>query len=521
MNWAANPATKGLGASFKGVSAYLLTPKHEGQTLEERVAFTACRNLATDDPMMAWRLMAATAIQRDQIKRLAGGSNAGRKPKEGEFRPVFHYALAWHPDQTPDAAEMERAAIGSLKALKLEHHEALLVAHADQGHAHLHVVVNRVHPDTGKLDPLSNGFRKLDRWAAEYERETGAIVSPNREAKHRAIDEGRAIPAPERWLPHGEWTQTRQAERATVSGERDGLWQSQQAASAALLDAAKLRARDMARELRDRQRPGWQELGRAQAKCQRELGHALESRAKMIGFINRHREFLHKAWMNPEERQAEWDKLLTRGGLERAVMRAQAMETAEFKRDVEHDRHAMQRGFWADYRGEVDRLRTGQVAERAQLCEAQRAGVADRTATTALTGERPDGTVPEARSPDIARIEPVKRRVTPPPAPTRPKDVPGGEPPQPRLLREPEARQAAQRALRKMGLERQEQAEAATDHVAGERAETKAEPPKSASGGESAELPSRQARAAQLRDQHRKALERDRDRGPERGRTRD
>ena len=420
MNWAANRATKGLGASFKGVSAYLLSPKEEGQTLEERVAFTACHNLATDDPTRAWRLMAETAIRRDELKLLAGGSLAGRKPAEGAFKPVFHYSLAWHPDQNPNPAEMERAALATLKALKLDHHEALLVAHADESHAHLHVVVNRVDPENGKLHPLSNAFRKLDRWAAEYERETGQIVSRNREEKHQAIDEGRPRPERQRWLPHEEYTQARQVTREAAhqarrdadvvqppsrwQSERDSLWESQQAANTTMLEAAKLRARNLSQELRDRQRPGWQALGRGQAHCRQELAQALRgNHSDVAAFINRHNELLQKAWLDPEKRKTEWSTLLTRGGLEQAVTRAQAFQTAEFKRDVTHDRHAMQRAFWADYRQAVDQLRDGQKAERVKLRDQQRERSAGRMTATGIEGGVPSGSLPAERKPDMAK----------------------------------------------------------------------------------------------------------------------
>lgn len=466
MNWAANPATKGLGASFKGVSVYLLSPKEPEQAVEERVAFTACRNLPTDDASRAWRMMAETALRRDQLKLLAGGSAAGRKVKEGEFKPVFHYSLAWHPDERPDPAEMERAAVASLKALQLEHHEALLVAHNDQGHAHLHVVVNRVDPDTGKLNALSHGFKKLDRWAAEYERETGRIVSHNREEKHRAIDEGRQVPEGQRWLPHSEWMQARQAERAAArggaQGERDSLWESQQGAQQELLAAAKLRAREMGQELRARQRPGWQQLGREQARCTRDLELSLKSRKGIYGFVNRHRELLKKAWPDPEDRQAEWHTLLTPGGLERAVIRAQAMETAEFKRDVTFERHQMERAYWADYRKQVSALREAQTAERAELRAQQKDKASERTTTTATKGERPETDVPWGRRPETAFVTPRKRRVTPPEGPTRPKHVVGGGDPGPGpQLRDDQAREKKDRTLRRMGLARQEASEIA------------------------------------------------------------
>ncbi|WP_420447671.1 relaxase/mobilization nuclease domain-containing protein [Candidatus Palauibacter sp.] len=69
--------------------------------------------------------MAATAKAAPDLKRLAGAARGGRKLA----KPVLHYSLSWAQDETPDKHEMSRAVDGSLEALGLEGHEALIVAH--------------------------------------------------------------------------------------------------------------------------------------------------------------------------------------------------------------------------------------------------------------------------------------------------------------------------------------------------------------------------------------------------------
>ncbi len=82
--------------------------------------------------------MAATADAAPELKRLAGRSARGRKLE----KPVCHYSLSWAKDEVQNRQEMSRAAAESLKALGLEKHQALIVAHRD-GHPHVHVIVNR------------------------------------------------------------------------------------------------------------------------------------------------------------------------------------------------------------------------------------------------------------------------------------------------------------------------------------------------------------------------------------------
>src|SRR5690606_30045922 len=132
-------------------------------TSSERVAWTETRNLATDRVDVATRVMIATARDADRLKRDAGIKATGRKAQ----KPVMSYSLAWHPSEAGklDRAEMVRAADDSLRVLGLEKHQAVIVAHRDRAHPHVHVIVNRVSPEDGrmaKIDP--NRVRALDRW---------------------------------------------------------------------------------------------------------------------------------------------------------------------------------------------------------------------------------------------------------------------------------------------------------------------------------------------------------------------
>ncbi len=169
------PKINGLGRSFAGVAAYCLhdapEPDDRRPRTSERVGWADTRNLATLRVERAARLMAATARAAPDLKRLAGVARGGRKLA----KPVLHYSLSWARDETPDKREMSRAVDRSLEALGLEGHEALIVAHEDTRHPHVHVIANRVDPETGKAATLGNSKLRLSRWAEGYEREQGRI----------------------------------------------------------------------------------------------------------------------------------------------------------------------------------------------------------------------------------------------------------------------------------------------------------------------------------------------------------
>lgn len=182
----------GSGMSFKGAMDYYLHDRKEPcetqhRTSSDRVEWTSMRNLATDRTDVATAIMISTAKDANRLKQQAGVKATGRKAKT----PVKTFALSWHPDEAAslDRAEMERAANQALKTVGMNKHQAIIICHNDTRHPHVHVVVNRVNPENGKLAKCGpNENRALDRWAYEYERDRAKIVSPKRAAKHERQD---------------------------------------------------------------------------------------------------------------------------------------------------------------------------------------------------------------------------------------------------------------------------------------------------------------------------------------------
>ena len=181
------------GRSFGGVADYCLhDPRMPGAAHHpesaERVEWTETRNLATSEGERAGRIMAATAEASPELKRLAGAAATGRKLE----KPVCHYSLNWARDEKPDRQEMRRAAEASLKALGMERHQALIVSHRD-GQPHVHVIANRVEPESGKAAGLSRSKLRLSKWAERYEREQGKIRCPARERNNKRREAGEMV----------------------------------------------------------------------------------------------------------------------------------------------------------------------------------------------------------------------------------------------------------------------------------------------------------------------------------------
>lgn len=71
---------------------------------------------------------------------------------------VNHYVLSWQEGEVPSPAQIEEAVDVFLVELGLREHQAIFGVHVDTENRHLHIAVNRVHPDTLKVIKPNRGF---------------------------------------------------------------------------------------------------------------------------------------------------------------------------------------------------------------------------------------------------------------------------------------------------------------------------------------------------------------------------
>jgi len=178
------------GKSFKGAALYLLHDKNRALS-SERVAWTETRNLACNDPNLGWKIMAATAMDQDRLKAAAGVKSTGRKSD----KTVLHLSLSWHPDEKEalTRGDMRCAALGALKAIGADDRQAILIAHNDEAHPHLHILCNRVSPEDGRLLQSSNDRLNLSKWAEAYEKERGKILCEERVVNNERRRDGEYV----------------------------------------------------------------------------------------------------------------------------------------------------------------------------------------------------------------------------------------------------------------------------------------------------------------------------------------
>ena len=135
---------------------YVRKPK--GKDDQEKNVYEGARNFFAED-------------KRGQVKEMQDLAHAAVRSKD----PINHYVISWKSRELPTPKQIERTVDVVLSELKMKDHQVIYAVHADTKHHHLHLVVNRVHPETEKAVLPNRGFdiELLHRAVARLEHEQG------------------------------------------------------------------------------------------------------------------------------------------------------------------------------------------------------------------------------------------------------------------------------------------------------------------------------------------------------------
>lgn len=119
-----------------------------------------------EDRALVAELMNATAAQARKRNRFRGN-------------PVYHVALNWMEGEHPSTAQVDTAVKHLMQAVGLQDCEALWALHRDTDYDHVHVVMNRIHPETGRVvGPGPYDYFKIDKACREIELAQGWQHAP-------------------------------------------------------------------------------------------------------------------------------------------------------------------------------------------------------------------------------------------------------------------------------------------------------------------------------------------------------
>lgn len=146
---------------FHALARYLVHGKPGATYDPKRVAWVFSQNLPTDDADLAAAYMTATAGLSSRTKNAA-----------------YHMMIAWHERERPTPELMQQIAMQTLEMAGLAEHQALIMAHGDKPHPHLHILLNRIHPETGRAWKTNHDFARLDHIMRQLASEHGCEYSP-------------------------------------------------------------------------------------------------------------------------------------------------------------------------------------------------------------------------------------------------------------------------------------------------------------------------------------------------------
>lgn len=120
------------GSSFKALHNYMLyeVDPETGEVIDRGEVFTTDNILSPETAAKEMKMVARMSYRTKD--------------------PVLHYILSWPVDEKPTLEQQRECFNRTLKALGLDEHQAIAIGHADTDNFHLHIMANRVHPETYK-----------------------------------------------------------------------------------------------------------------------------------------------------------------------------------------------------------------------------------------------------------------------------------------------------------------------------------------------------------------------------------
>lgn len=148
--------TKSKAAHIRALADYIASPHAGGKA--EKVEHRGGLNLLNVD-------------HDGQVKEMIDLAETARRSPH----PVQHWILSWREGEQPTTAQAHEAVKVFLGEMGLPDHQAIYALHRDTHNWHLHLAINRVHPDTEKLVTVNNRFdhEVAHRAIARIERQQG------------------------------------------------------------------------------------------------------------------------------------------------------------------------------------------------------------------------------------------------------------------------------------------------------------------------------------------------------------
>jgi Relaxase/Mobilisation nuclease domain len=131
---------KSKAGRVKGLTDYITDAKGKSKD-KDKIAYTGGRGFIGDSFICHQAEM--TALAEDATR---------------STNPITHWMMSWKQGEKPSREQVEQAIDILMSELELKDHQVIYALHQDTDNIHLHLAVNRVHPDTLKVIKSGGGF---------------------------------------------------------------------------------------------------------------------------------------------------------------------------------------------------------------------------------------------------------------------------------------------------------------------------------------------------------------------------
>ncbi|EDL1977462.1 hypothetical protein CQE65_14070 [Salmonella enterica subsp. enterica serovar Typhimurium] len=125
-----------------------------------------------------------------------------KRSTRSDTDPVFHYILSWPEHECPRPEQIQDCIRHTLNRLGLTGHQFMAAVHTDTDNLHVHVAVNRIHPETFRTRAVGMAIDRLHKACRELEIKHGFaltngnfIVDENQQIVRRSAHERKQLSA--------------------------------------------------------------------------------------------------------------------------------------------------------------------------------------------------------------------------------------------------------------------------------------------------------------------------------------
>ena len=130
---------KSVAANVRDLADYIAGPTAGGDS--EKVEHRGALNFLNVD-------------HGGQVEEMIGLAEIARR----DAKPVQHWILSWRESEQPTATQVDEAVNLFLGEMGLSDHQTIYALHSDTNNWHLHLAVNRVHPETERVVTVNKGY---------------------------------------------------------------------------------------------------------------------------------------------------------------------------------------------------------------------------------------------------------------------------------------------------------------------------------------------------------------------------